>query len=371
MANEFITLKTIARKALPALMDELVFPALCSRDLNEDFGELGDTVQVRKPARLEAREFDASQGVDYQDIKEESVDVTLSTLATVDVAAGAVETAVSLGSEEALERDFILPAARALAAKINSDGLKLYKDVYAFTGTAGTAISSLNDLSAVRKALNLAKVPEFDRKLIIDPEADAKLITVEQLSSAAHSGDTRALRNGCLGRVFGMDVYTTQAVEKHVCGVSGTSVTLESAVSEGDTEADLTATSLTGSFVKGDLIKIGSDSYTVTDGAAAASNKATVKLSPALKAYGAGTAVTLIGSHTACLAFDPRAFVFVSRPLINPDGQGVESYVTTYDGLSLRVTKGYDQKYKKSTYSMDVLYGFRTVYPELAVRVLG
>ena len=37
----------------------------------------------------------------------------------------------------------------------------------------------------------------------------------------------------------------------------------------------------------------------------------------------------------------------------------------------LRVTKGYDQQYKRSTYSMDVLYGFKTVYPELAVRALG
>ena len=69
-----------------------------------------------------------------------------------------------------------------------------------------------------------------------------------------------------MGRVFGMDVYTTQAVEKHVCGVSGTSVTLESAASEGDLSAHLAGTSLTGSFVKGDLIKIGSDSYTVTEG---------------------------------------------------------------------------------------------------------
>jgi hypothetical protein len=160
-------------------------------------------------------------------------------------------------------------------------------------------------------------------------------------------------------------------VEKHVSGVSGSGVKLESASVEGDLLAHLAGTSLTGSFVKGDLIKIGSDSYTVTEGATAASNKATVKLSPALKAYSANTPVTLVGSHTACLAFDPRAFVFVSRPLINPDGQGVESYVTTYNGLSLRVTKGYDQKYKKSTYSMDVLYGFKTVYPELAVRVLG
>ena len=65
------------------------------------------------------------------------------------------------------------------------------------------------------------------------------------------------------------------------------------------------------------------------------------------------------------------AFAFVTRPLLDPNGQGVESYVTSFNGISLRVTRGYDQKYKKSTYSMDVLYGFKTIYPELALRILG
>ena len=78
-----------------------------------------------------------------------------------------------------------------------------------------------------------------------------------------------------------------------------------------------------------------------------------------------------MGSHTANLAFHPMAFAYVTRPLIDPDGQGVASYVTSFNGISLRVTKGYDQQYKRSIYSMDVLYGFKTVYPELAVRVLG
>ena len=81
--------------------------------------------------------------------------------------------------------------------------------------------------------------------------------------------------------------------------------------------------------------------------------------------------MTIAASHTANLAFLPQAFAFVTRPLLNPDGQGVASYVTSYNGISLRVTKGYDQKYKRSTYSMDVLYGYKTVYPELAVRVMG
>ena len=374
MSNNFITLKTIARKALPRLMDELVFPNLIYRDYSDSFSELGDTVQVRKPVLLTANEFDEENGVNYQDIKESSVEVRLDKLATVDVAAGAIESAVSLGSQEALERDFIEPAAKALAEKINIDGLMLYKDVANCVGTAGTPIATLNDLSAIRKAMNDKKIPAGERVCVLDSEADAQLITVPALVNAEKSGDTKALRQGSLGRVFGIDYYMSQAVRKHSCAVGAASgVKLASATNAGDTDVDLSATTLSGKLLKGDLIKIGEDYYTVKEDTAQASDNAisSVQLSPALKAYASGTAVMLVGNHTACLAFDPHAFAFVTRPLINPDGQGVESYVTSYNGISLRVTKGYDQKYKKSTYSMDVLYGFKTVYPELAVRVLG
>jgi len=374
MSNTFITLKTIARKALPRLMDELVFPSLIYRDYSEAFSDMGDTVQVRKPTVLTAHEFNAANGVDYEEIKESSVDVKLDKLATVDVAAGAVETAVSLGSEEALMRDFIEPAIAALAEKINSDGLELYKDVFAVTGTAGTTVSTLGDLAAVRKALNTAKAPSANRVAVLDTEADTALVTLPALVNAEKSGSTKALRQGSIGRVFGIDYFTSQAVKQHKTAITAANtVKLSSATAAGDEELDLSATTLTGKLVKGDLIKIGTDCYTVTaDSDTAASNAISgVKVAPALKAYAANTAVTLVGNHTANLAFNPMAFAFVTRPLINPNGQGVESYVTSCGGISLRVTKGYDQKYKKSTYSMDVLYGFKTVYPELAVRVLG
>ena len=374
MANTFITLKTIARKALPRLMDELVFPSLVYKDYSDSFSELGDTVQVRKPVMLTASEFDQAAGVDYQDINESSVDVKLDKLATVDVAAGAIESAVSLGSEEALERDFIEPAIHALAEKINSDGLMLYRDVPYCVGTAGTPIGTLNDLSLIRKKMNDMKIPSTNRVAVLDSEADAALITVPALVNAEKSGDTKALRQGCLGRVFGVDYYMSQAVKKHVSGLSSANgLKLSAAVSAGADSLSLTASSLTGKLVKGDLLLIGSDTYTVTQDSASASSNAIsgVKVYPLLKAYAANTAVTPIASHTAGLAFDPSAFAFVTRPLINPNGRGVESYVTSFGGVSLRVTKGYDQKYKKSTYSMDVLYGYRTVYPELAVRILG
>lgn len=77
----------------------------------------------------------------------------------------------------------------------------------------------------------------------------------------------------------------------------------------------------------------------------------------------------MIANHTANLAFNPMAFAFVTRPLVAP--AGVESYVTSYNGITLRVVRGYDMKYKKEMLSMDVLYGYKTMYPELATRVLG
>ena len=69
------------------------------------------------------------------------------------------------------------------------------------------------------------------------------------------------------------------------------------------------------------------------------------------------------------LVFHENAFAFVTRPLIAP--AGVESYVTSYNGISLRVVRGYNMQYKKEMLSMDVLYGYKTMYPELACRVLG
>ena len=164
-----------------------------------------------------------------------------------------------------------------------------------------------------------------------------------------------------------------QGVKSHVTGATGTGLKLNAAVSEGATQLALTGTTLTGNLVKGDILTIKGKTYVVTEDTAEADTKviAAVKVSPALPALAQNEAVTLKGDYTANLAFNPMAFAYVTRPLINPDGQGVQSYVTSYNGISLRVTKGYDQKFKQSTYSMDVLYGYKAIYPELAVLAMG
>ena len=376
MSNTILTLQEIARQALPQLIDNLVFPNLCYRDFSEDFHDLGDTVKVRRPSVFTAEEFDAENGVNYQDLTDDMVDVQLDHIATVDARASAIESATGLDD---LNRVFIEPAAAALAEKINADGLKLYKDVSACVGTPGTTPSTLADLAEVRRALNVNKVPAYGRAAVWDPEADIQLAQLPALISSEKEGVSEALREGAIGRVYGMDNYMSQAVCTHSVGSvisAGSALMVSASVAAGDSAISVTGG---GSYdlKAGDILIINNTNYAVAADVTFASGDADVQIvGGAKRSHSAGASVNYLGSkdvpqYTCNLAFHPMAFAYVTRPLINPDGQGVASYVTSYNGISLRVTKGYDQKYKRSIYSMDVLYGFKTVYPDLAVRALG
>lgn len=376
MPNTFLDVKEIARQTLPRLIENLVFPNLVHKDYSDDF-EVGKgaTVQVRKPVVLTASEFDAASGVSAQDVKETSVDVTLDKLATVDVEFGAVARATSVDS---LQRLFLEPAAVALAEKINSDGLALYKDIPYYVGASGTSPSGLAAFADAANMLDTNKVPEAGRRGVWNPDAMAAFRKSGDLVNVEKSGTTEALRRGSIGVIFGIENYMSQGVKTHsggsltAGGTGATGVKVESNVSANQTISLISNASasgtLSGTVKVGDLVKIDGGYYTVVQDATAASNKISVKLDRAIT-VSANTAATVIGSGIQNLVFHENAFAFVTRPLIAP--AGVESYTTSYNGITLRVTRGYNMQYKKEMLSMDVLYGYKTMYPELACRVLG
>jgi len=369
MANTFISVKQIARETLPRLIDNLVFPNLIYRDTNDGAtAKQGDTVSIRRPVRLQASTFSPLSGVSAQGIVEESVDVKLENIATVDAEVSSLESALNFDS---VTRLFIEPAAAALAEKINDDGLALYKDIPYVGGTAGTTPSALADFAEAAFMMDTQRVPTNDRRGVWDPAATAAFKQIPAIVNAEKCGSTKALRSGSIGRIFGIDNYMTQAVRTHTAGdlsAGEGSLKVKSAVTNsGTVQINGTATA-TGSVVKGDILKIGNKIYVVTANATASSGTISVKVYPNITAS-QNEAVTLIGSHKANLVFHPSAFAFVTRPLSQP--AGVESYVTSYNGISLRVVRGYDMKYKKEMLSMDVLYSFATLYPELACRYLG
>lgn len=278
MPNTFVNVKNIARQALPRLIENLVFPNLIHCDFSEAF-ELGKgaTIQVRKPVVLTAEEFDGE--INPQNVTEETIDVTLDKLATVDVAFTAMERATSVDD---LNRLFIEPAAVALAQKINADGLALLKNI---TASAAADPKSLDAFAQASKVLSKANVPVAPRNGVWSPDAEAAFRTVPAIVNAEKSGSTEALRNGSIGRIFGIENYMAQGITSDMLGA----------------------------------------------------------------------------------AFHPFAFAFVTRPLAVP--YSVESYTTSYNGITLRVSRGYDIKTKTDICSMDVLYGYKTLDKNLAVKI--
>ena len=377
MSNSLVTVKEVARQALPRLIENLVFPSLIYRDYSNDFqAGKGNVIQIRKPVVLSAADFDAESGVTPSPVSESTVDVALDKLATVDVEFGALESATDIDD---LNRLFIGPAAAALAEKINSDGLALFADITNCTGTAGTTPDGLDDFAGAAKVLNENKAPAADRSGVWSPAANAMFQQIPSLVNAEKSGSTKALRSGAIGRVFGLDNYMAQGVKSYTSaglaaggtGVSGMKVSTAVTASLTVTAVSNATASgtLTGSLKKGDIVTIGTARRVLTADAAAADNAVTLTLNaPVTASAGDAVAVVAKGGEQN-LVFHKNAFAFVTRPLSAP--AGVESYTTNYNGICLRVCRGYDMKYKKDMLSMDVLYGYKTLYPELAVRVLG
>lgn len=358
--NKFLDSKTIAREALPLLESNLVFPSLIHQDFSEEFSKQGDYIQVRKPPVYTAKEF--NDEIEIQDIKEDSVLVKLDKIADVSVELSAKEMALNA---EDFAKQVLEPAMVAIAEKINADGLALYKDIPYVCGKAGVTPSSLSDLAGGAKILNDRKAPLVGRSGVWNTEAFANFQVLPALVNAEKCGSTEALREGSIGRVFGIDHYFSQQVPEHQTEElpEGTQI-----IGEVDKNTYMLSEA-SGKLFKGDLLSIDGQYYTVMEDTEPTEDNIVVKLYPEVPENCQYMDIKFIGNHTSNLMFHKNAFGFVTRPL--EVARGADSYVTNYNGLSLRVTMDYNIATKKQTLSIDTLYGFKTLYPELAVRVLG
>lgn len=375
MANQFLTLKNIARRTITRLLDNILFPQLCYRNYADTFQKRGDTIQIPIPVNLEAKEFSNDTGVEFQNDVETSVDLKLDQLASVDVEYTALEMATNVDDLDAL---FIRPAADALAERINADGFALYRDIRNCVGTPGTLPDSLSAFADASLLLNENKAPQQNRYAVWSPYATARLQQIPMLVNTSAYGSRETILSGEIGQVFGLRNFMSQAVVNHLAGsLAGTSYTLTvTAKSAGFVEITASASSGTVSIsgktlVCGDLLL--ADDYTLlvsADCTASSATKITVPVDAASYAAAKiGDTVTVAANHDANLVFQKEAFAFATRPLTTP--AGVDSYTVTNNGISLRVVHGYDQRYKRDLLSMDVLYGYKTIRPELAVRYMG
>lgn len=369
--NYFQSVQEIARQSIMQLYQELVMPNLIYKDYSGDYqAGKGATVLAKLPPEFTAHSFTPSGGTvtEYSIDDNNTVAVTLDTIATVDVGIQAIEMATDIDD---LKRQFTDPAARALADYINNDCMNLYKTVPYWTGTAASTPDALSDFTEPSKIMNDNKVPMSGRQAIWNPAALAKFQLIDSVLEADKSGTTQALREGSIGRLMAIDNYMSQSVKTHTTGAatSGTiAIDLSAGYSAGDTTIHVDG--LSAAFIVGDRFTLGGYQYVVTAASALATADQDITIYPPLVADAAdGAALTVIASHAANMVFHENAFAFVTRPLIAPSDK--LSYTVSYNGLSLRVVRGYDMSTKKEKLSMDVLYGYKALKPEAACLVLG
>lgn len=377
LANTFLTTNIIAREALIRLRNFLVMKALVYNDYSNTFQKQGDTIRVKKPAVYVADEFDGT--INLQTIGEDSVNVTLNHIADVSVAWTSKEKALNIDD---FNQQVLDPAMQAIAQKIDEDIHKeFYKAVPYFVGVSGTTPDGLDDFAYAAKMLNDNKVPLVGRVGVWDTAAMAEFSILDAIVNAEKSGSTLALREGSIGKVAGLENFMTQNVQTHT---AGTFVAV--AAPKVNTEAVPASNTL---VLKGgagtETIKAGDVFYITTGGKkyyyAAAADAAAVGGVVSITTYdkvAVAHAVDdvvifpdkTVGAHVANLTFIKPACAFVSRPLEAPMG-GAQGYSTSFEGISLRVTAGYDMSTKTETLSIDTLYGIKAIYPQLATRILG
>jgi hypothetical protein len=369
----------ILAQGLMALRQQAVGIGLVNSNWGPDVAKKGDTINVPLPSAIAATNVTAANTPPATPvIAPTSVAIALNQW---------VEAPMYLTDKDLGEIDAggvinmqVSEAVKALANRVTSDLYAEYKNVYGYVGTAGTtpfgAGVEVASATNVRKTLNRQLAPMSDRRLILDPDAEAVALGLRAFQDSAWRSDSDGIKNGMIGRKLGFDVFMDQLVPTHTSpALSAGALTVNGEHLAGVTTVSLAKATNAGALLHGDIITFAglSQTFTVTAAATLIVGNTAVSISPALPATVAGgTVVTKVGTHVVNLGFHRDAFALAIRPLEAPgDGLGnlIQSAVDPQTGLALRLE--ISREHKRTRYSFDILYGVKLVRPELACRLAG
>ncbi len=368
-----------AQEALIHLEKALGMAARVHRGYDEERRSFrrGQTISIRKPSTFTAENAPSAA----QDLDTQYVNLTLDYWREVKFALTDKELAFT---GERIIADHIRPAAYALANDIDLKLCALYRDIPWFHDNHDDTAIDVSDVTGPRRVMfeNGVPVDDVDRMhYMVDGALQEGLLRLSAFTQHQGAGDTgvAAQMRGTLGRKFGLEIFANQNVQTHTAGsVTATAPKVSGAHAAGATSVTLYDTALTGSLKAGDSLVIAGHSqrYAVTAEATASANAISVSITPKLAAACIGDeAVTLrTDSHVANLAFHRNAFGLAMAPLTdigNELGARVATITDPKTGLALRSRLYYVGNSSEVHVALDVLYGIKTLDPNLACRGCG
>ena len=368
MANSFLTPDMIAREALLLLSNNTIAANLVHRDREQEFTgmKIGDTVTIRRRANFKVEEFETE--INVQSINESGVPLKLEKHFDISVPLTSKDLTLEL---EDFSAQIVAPAMISIAEAVDNYIYSLGTQVPTLVTRANSELA-LRDVARVDSQLLTQKVAMAGRSALVSPSMKVDLMSLDPFHRADARGDEgTALREASMGRVMGLDWYGVQGVKEHTAGTAAaTGMAVDGSVAAGGTTIALKGATGTQTLVKGDILTIaGSGQHVVTEDATAVSGVfSAVKVYPAMRADVADdAAVTRAASHEVNVAGDLRGISLAVVPLALPMESG-RGAIMSWNGLSVRVVTGYDQKHKTDIISFDLLCGGRVTQPELLTR---
>lgn len=413
MANALITPSLIAKEALMQLENNLVMANRVHREYKKEFnGGQGDTVSIRKPVKFYTA--DGATRVN-QDVEEKSTSITIDQRKHVSWKFSTQD--LTLSVEEYSER-YIKPAMITLANTVDRSLYNLYSTVWNSVGTPGTTPADFAAIAAAAQRLDEMAVGSDNRSMMLTPSARYAVAGNQLTLDSVGTKGTGAYEKARLGEIAMFDTYSSQNIANHTVGVA-TGTPLVNGGSQSVTYANATGAntqtlvtdgwtnSTAGIVKKGDVITIAGvfavnpvpgegttgktvmpylQQFTVIADAnsGATTGPATLTISPAIITSGPfqtvsaapadNAAITVLGTggtaYPQNLGFHKNAFALVTVPLEMPDGAAFKAR-ESHNGLSVRVVKDYDIDSDDDVIRLDILYGTRAIYPDLAARLWG
>ena len=373
MGNTFITPQAVAKLALPTLLNNLMMAGLVYRDYAKEFRKVGNTVRIRKPAVLTAIEFAGDLTGEYQNITESYTDVLLDKIIVVPVEILATDLTLDILS---FNTQIVEPAVQAIAQELDVRLCKLYKDVPYYSDT--TDATAVSDLLDARRTMVLNKMPfGAQRYGVMSPLTTAALLALPAFHEIDKVGETKPLKEASLGHKFGYDFFENQNIQNHVTHASIAADEFGTAAISlaGVTSMLVSNLGAAGTIYDGTIFTIAGDDqkYVVTADAAIGGATATISFYPDLKvATPDGDEVVTFKKTVATsmenLMFHKNAFAMVTAPIAPPIG-GAKGATMNYKGLTINVVYDYVGSQFKNVITFSVLCGFKTLTPELALRL--
>lgn len=394
MANTLLTPTMVTRKALMILHQKLAFVGTIERQYDDSFAKdgakIGATLQIRLPSKFVSA---VGATVTASDTVQTSVGLTVGTQRNV--AMNFLTSELTLSMDDFSER-VIDPAMAVIAAGVESDAFQMALDVYQQIGTPGTTPTALLTYLQAMARLDNSLAPRVNRCLQMPP-LDAATI-VDSLKGLFQDSQSisKQYREGIMGRTSGFDWYNNTLTSRFTNGNKVAAVTVSGA---GQTGATLTLGGVAGAdtFKKGEVFTcVGCNEvhpetkvdtgrlqkFVVTADVTSGGATVVVAISPSIVVTGAtqnvsasptnGGAVVFDGTaslqYGLTLAYYKQAFAIAFADLYMPKGLDFGSR-EVMDGISLRIIRDYTVLTDLIVTRVDVLYGVKTIRPELACRV--